>query len=105
MNLPVVSIIGRRWRELAGFALVFRILEGLLFAPLAAVAGHWLLDRTVLDSTAVLSFLLSIRGALVLILAGVSLLSIRLIEHAGLSVIVYGALEGGRISAMQALRL
>jgi len=99
------SIIGQRWRELAGFALLFRMVESLLFAPLAALAGKWLLGRTVLDSTALVSFLLSPRGFVALTMAAVAALTIRLTEHAGLSAIFYGALEGRRVSSRQALRL
>ena len=105
MKNTVLSIIGQRWRELVGFALFFRVLESLLFAPLAAVAGKWLLGRTVLDSTALVSFLLSPRGFLALTLAAVTALSIRLIEHAGLSAIFFGAFDGRRVSSRQALRL
>ena len=93
----VLSIIIRRWRELLGFALLFRFVESLLFAPMVALAGKLLLGRTVLDSTALVSFLLSPRGFLALTLAAVTALSIRLTEHAGLSAIIFGAFEGRRI--------
>src|SRR5258705_13306070 len=101
----VLSIIRQRWRELAGFALVFRVLESLLFAPVAALAGKWLLGRTVLDSTALVSFLLSPRGFLALALAAVTALTIRLTEHAGLSAIFFGGLYDRRVSSCEALRL
>jgi glycerophosphoryl diester phosphodiesterase len=105
MTNTVLSIIGQRWRELVGFALLFRVLESLLFAPVAALAGKWLLGRTVLDSTALVSFFLSPRGFLALTLAAVAALSIRLIEHAGLSAIFFGAFDGRRVSSREALRL
>jgi glycerophosphoryl diester phosphodiesterase len=105
MKNSVLFIIGRRWRELVGFALLFRMLESLLFAPVAALAGKWLLGRTVLDSTALVSFLLSPRGLLALTLAAVTALCIRLIEHAGLSAIFFGAFDGRRVSSREALRL
>jgi glycerophosphoryl diester phosphodiesterase len=105
MRNTVLSIIGQRWRELAAFALVFRALESLLFAPVAAFAGKWLLGRTVLDSTALIAFILSPRGFLVLALAAITALSIRLIEHAGLSAICFGAFHGGTVTARHALRL
>jgi glycerophosphoryl diester phosphodiesterase len=105
MKTAVLPIIGQRWRELLGFALLFRILESLLFAPVAALVGKWLLGRPVLDSTALVSFLLSPRGFLALTLAAVTALSIRLIEHAGLSAIFFGAFEGRRVSSREALRL
>jgi len=105
MKNTVLSIIGQRWRELVGFAMLFRALESLIFAPVAAVAGKWLLGRTVLDSTALVSFLLSPRGFLALLFAVVTALTIRLIEHAGLSAIFFGAFEGRRVSSREALRL
>jgi glycerophosphoryl diester phosphodiesterase len=105
MKNSVLSIIAQRWRELLGFALLFRILESLLFAPVAALAAKWLLGRTVLDSTAVVSFFLSPRGFLALALAAVAALSIRLIEHAGLSAIFFGAFDDRRVTSRQALRL
>ena len=101
----MLSIIGQRWRELLGFALLFRVFESLLFAPVVALAGKWLLGRTVLDSTALVSFLVSPRGFLAFALAAVTVLSIRLIEHAGLSAILFGAFDGRRVSSREALRL
>jgi glycerophosphoryl diester phosphodiesterase len=101
----VLAVIGRRWRELAGFAILFRIFESLLCAPLVALVGKWLVGRTVLDSTAILSFLLSPRGVLALVFAASTALTIRLVEHAGLSAIVLGALDGRRIPSREALRL
>src|SRR5262249_32783828 len=85
--------------------LVFRIFESLLLAPVMALVGKWLLNRTVLDSTALLSFLLSVRGFLALTLGATTVLAIRLVEHAGLSAIFFGGFEGRRISAREALRL
>jgi glycerophosphoryl diester phosphodiesterase len=105
MKNTMLSIMARRWRELIRFALLFRVLESLLFAPVAALAGKALLGRTVLDSTALVSFLLSPRGALAITFAAVTALGIRLIEHAGLSAIFFGALDGRRVSAREALRL
>jgi len=105
MKNTVLSIIGQRWRELVGFALIFRALESLIFAPVAALTGKWLLGRTVLDSTALVSFLLSPRGFLALLLAVISALTMRLIEHAGLSAIFFGAFDGRKVSSREALRL
>ena len=101
----MLSIIGQRWRELAGFALAFRVLESLLFAPVAALVGKWLLGRTVLDSTALVSFLLSPRGFFALAFAAITALSIRLTEHAGLSAIFFRGFDDRRISSCEALRL
>src|SRR2546430_10156619 len=80
-----VRVISRHWRELVGFSLIFRIFEGALCAPLVALVGKWLLGRTVLDSTAVVSFLLSPRGILALVFMATTLMTVRLIEHAWLS--------------------
>ena len=107
--IPVIktvsAIIGQRWRELLGFTLLFRIFESLLCAPVVALVGKWLLGGTVLDSTAVVSFLLSPRGILAVVLAATTLVTLRLVEHAGLSAIFFGGLEGRRISGREAVRI
>jgi glycerophosphoryl diester phosphodiesterase len=97
--------ISERWRELAGFSLLFRVFEGLLCAPLIALGGKWLLGRTVLDSTAVVSFLLSPRGILACVFGATAVLTVRLVEHAGLSTIFFGAFGGQRVSALEAVRI
>jgi len=101
----IFSLLRQRWRELATFAAAFRLLESLFFAPLAAFVGKCLVDRTVLDSTAVLSFLLSPRGLLALALAAILLVALRLLEHAGLSAILFAAADQRRPTARQALQL
>ena len=83
MKNTALSIIGRRWRELVGFARLFRVLGSLYFAPVAALAGMSLLGRAVLDSTALVSCLLSPRGLLAITVAAVTALGTRLIECAG----------------------
>jgi glycerophosphoryl diester phosphodiesterase len=105
MTKKLLLIVAERWRQLLGFALLFRVVESLLFAPLVAVAGHWLLGRTVLDSTAIVSFLLSPRGLVAIVLASVTAITIRLMEHAGLSAVFFGACESRTITAREALRL
>jgi glycerophosphoryl diester phosphodiesterase len=105
MEKKFLFIIAERWRPLLGFALLFRILESLFFAPLIALAGHWLSGRIVLDSTALVSFLLSPRGIVVIVLASVTALMIRLMEHAGMSAIFFGASEGRMVTGRDALRL
>ena len=94
----------RRWQLLA-CALLFQAAESLFFAPLLGLAGHALSGRPVVDSTGLLSFVLSPRGFLVLFLGAATLLTIRLLEHAGLSVIVLGSLQDKTVRAMAALRL
>ena len=101
----VRAIIGQRWRELVGFTLLFRIFESLLCAPLVALLGKWLLGRTVLDSTAVVSFLLSPRGIFAVVFAATTILTLRLVEHAGLSAIFFGGFEGRRVSGREAVRM
>src|SRR5215472_16014009 len=105
MNTSVLSTLGQRWRELLGFALIFRLVESLFFAPAAGIAGKWLLGRTVLDSTAVVSFLLSPRGILACVFGATALLTVRLLEHAGLSTIFFGAFGGQRVSAFEAAHI
>src|SRR5262245_13592813 len=100
----VVVAIRQRWWTMAEFSLLFRVFEGLLCAPLLALVGKWLLGRTVLDSTAVVSFLLSPRGILALGFGATAVLAIRLIEHAGLSTIFFAAFDGQRISVPEAAR-
>ena len=75
------------------FALSFQLLENLLFTPVLGLMGRLLQDRPAVDSTALVHFLLSPRGFLVLFLGATVSLTIRLVEHAGLSAIVLGALE------------
>ncbi len=100
-----VRVISRHWRELLGFSLIFRIFEGVLCAPLLALVGKWFLGREVLDSTAVINFLLSPRGILALAFVATTLMTLRLVEHAGLSAIFYGAFQGHKISALAAGRI
>src|SRR5436190_11826920 len=96
----------RNWKwQLLACALLFQTAESLFFVPLLGLAGHALLGRPVVDSTALLSFVLTPRGFLVLFLAAAALLTIRLLEHAGLSVIVLGALQDKTVRATAALRL
>ena len=99
------AVVRARRRDLATFALLFRLLEWALFAPTVAIVGHALLGRPVVDSTAIVAFLLSPRGALLAFLALAIALTLRLVEHAGLSVIVLGGLEGRAVPARAAMRL
>lgn len=94
----------KQWRELLSCALIFQLAEGLLFAPMIALAGRLLLGRSVVDSTALVSFILSPTGLLLLLLGATTSLTIRLVEHAGLSAIVLGALHGKTLRARAALR-
>ena len=93
----------RRWPLLA-FALSFQLLENLLFTPAMGLIGRLLQGRPVVDSTALVQFLLSPRGFLVLFLGATISLTIRLVEHAGLSAMVLGALEGKTFRALATFR-
>ena len=84
----------RHRRPLLGFALAFQLLENLLFAPAMAFLGRALQGRPVVDSTELVAFFLSPRGLLLLFLAATTWLTIRLVEHAGLSALVLGLFEG-----------
>ena len=90
----MLAQLWKQRRSLLAFALSFQLLENLLFAPALGLAGRLLQGRPVVDSTALVQFLLSPRGFLVLFLGATISLTIRLIEHAGLSAMVLGALEG-----------
>jgi glycerophosphoryl diester phosphodiesterase len=59
----------------------------------------------VLDSTAVVSFLLSPRGIFAFVFAATTVLTLRLVEHAGLSAIFFGGFEGRRVSGREAVRM
>jgi glycerophosphoryl diester phosphodiesterase len=91
--------------DISRFAMLFRLFEAFLFTPLTAVVGHLLSGRDVVDSTDLVGFLLSPRGCLVTCVGAVLLLTIRLIEQAGLSAIVLGAIGGRRVTSPAALRL
>lgn len=94
-----------RWQALAGFSLLFRLAEGLLFLPVAALAGSWLAGGAVIESTALAAFLLSPRGV-ALVLAGATLFfALRWFEHAGLGAILFEAAEGRALGALGAARL
>ncbi len=101
------SIFQKLWgrkRTLFIFALMFGLLENLLFAPALGLVGKLLQGRTVVDSTELVSFFLSPRGFLLLLLATTISLTIRLIEYAGLSVIAFGAMEGKEIGVLPTFR-
>jgi glycerophosphoryl diester phosphodiesterase len=99
----LAQIWKQRWPFLA-FALAFQLLENLLFTPAMGLLGRALQGRTVVDSTALVGFFLSPRGFLVLFLGATISLTIRLVEHAGLSAMVFGALEGKSFRAWAAFR-
>jgi hypothetical protein len=69
------------------YAKMFRLMEGLIFAPLMGLAGQVLRGRVVLDSTALVGFFLSPMGLFALFFGAVSFLMIRVMEQAGLSVL------------------
>jgi len=94
-----------RRRQLLLFALIFQTVESLCFVPLLGLAGHALLGRPVVDSTQLVSFVLSPRGFVLLSLIASIFVMIRLLEHGGLSVIALGALQGKTVRNVTALRL
>jgi glycerophosphoryl diester phosphodiesterase len=96
--------IWKQARPLLAFALWFQLLENFLFTPAIGLIGGLLQGRPVVDSTALVQFLLSPRGFLVLFLGASLSLTIRLVEHAGLSAIVLGALEGKTFRALATFR-
>ena len=90
----MLAQLWRHRRPLLGFALGFQLLENLLFAPAMGFLGRALQGRPVVDSTELVAFFLSPRGFLLLFLAVTTWLTIRLVEHAGLSALVLGLAEG-----------
>src|SRR5512140_2729314 len=91
--------------DIARFAILFRLFEAFLFAPLAALAGHFLSGRAVVDSTDLVNFVLSPRGFLASFLGATLLVTIRLVEQTGLSAIMLGAIAGRRVTSPQALHI
>lgn len=98
------SLWDRRWQLLI-CALLFQTVESVCFVPLLGLVGHALLGRPVVDSTGLVSFVLSPRGFVLLFLSASALVMIRLLEQAGLSVIALGALQGKIVRTVTALRL
>src|SRR4051794_20333529 len=94
-----------RRRQLLLFALIFQTVESLCFVPLLGLAGHALLGRPVVDSTQLVSFVLSPRGFVLLSLIASIFVMIRLLEHGGLSVIALGGLQGKTGRNVWAVRL
>jgi len=79
---PDGRMLAQLWKlrlPLLAFALSFQLLENLLFTPAMGLMGGVLLGRPVVDSTALVEFLLSLRGFLVLFLAATVSLTIRLV--------------------------
>jgi glycerophosphoryl diester phosphodiesterase len=89
--------------DLGRFAILFRLLEAVVFAPVAALVGQWISGREVVDSTDLVAFALSPRGFLYWFIGGTLLLAIRLVEQAGLTAILLGAANEQRVTAPAAL--
>jgi hypothetical protein len=94
----------KHWRPLLAFALVFQLLENLLFTPATGILGRALQGRPVIDSTQLVAFFLSSRGFLILFLAATISLTIRLVEHAGLSFLMLGALQAKTLRPLTTFR-
>jgi len=92
-------------RDIARFAIMFRLVEAFALTPLLGFAGHFLSGRSVVDSTDLVEFFTSPRGFLATFLGATLVLTIRLVEQAGLSAITLGALGGIRVTSPAALRL
>jgi len=108
MLKPHRAALAGYWRnrhEIGRFAILFRLFEAFIFTPLAALAGHTLSGRPLVDSTDLVGFVLSPRGFLATFLAATLLLTIRLVEQAGLSAIALGVIGGQRVTAPAALRI
>src|SRR4051794_32073347 len=101
----VLADYWRSRRDFVRFALLFRLFEAFLFTPLLALAGHFLSGRPVVDSTDLVSFVVSPRGFLAMVLGATLLLTIRLVEQAGSSAIALGAIGGHPLTAPAALRV
>ena len=93
------------WRSQVGFSLAFRIVAGLLLAPVSGWLLAVLAGNDVVDSTAIVTWLLSPRGVLTVLLAGTTYFTLYLLEQSGLAAIAAGALQGIRVSASDAMRL
>jgi glycerophosphoryl diester phosphodiesterase len=100
-----LAIFWRNRREIFRFAILFRLFEAILFLPLAALVGHFLSGRPVVDSTDIASFVLSPRGFLATFFEATILLTIRLLERAGLSAIALGAIGGRPVASAAAMRI
>lgn len=98
------GFLGAR-RDLIPFSILFRLFEALVFTPLAALVGQAMSGRLVVDSTDLVAYFLSPRGFVASLLGGTLLLTIRLVEHAGLTVILLGAVNGRRVSPLTAFRV
>jgi glycerophosphoryl diester phosphodiesterase len=94
----------RRW-DFSRFSILFRLFEALVFTPLAALVGHLLSGRPVVDSTDLVGFVLSPRGFAAAFLGAMLLVAIRLVEQAGLSAIALGAIGGHRVTSPTALQI
>lgn len=92
-------------RDIVRFSILFRLFEAFVFLPLLALAGHALSGRSVVDSTDLVGFVLSPRGFLVTFVGVTLLVTIRLVEQAGLSAIALGAIGGQRVTSPAALRI
>ena len=93
-----------RW-DLARYAMLFRLLEALVFTPLSALVGHVLSGRPVVDSTDLVGFVLSPRGFGALFVSATLFVTIRLVEQTGLSAIALGSSGSERVPPFAALRI
>jgi glycerophosphoryl diester phosphodiesterase len=92
-------------QDLIRYSMLFRLLEAIVLTPLSAFVGHLLSGRPVLDSTEIVAFVLSVRGIAATFICAMTLLSIRLIEQTGLTVIVLDSFRQNRIKLLDVLRI
>ena len=100
-----LGVVKARALPLVGFALLFRITQVVVLLPLLAMAGRTLTGRPVIDSTELVRFALSPRGVVTLGLIAAALLTLYLMEQAGLAAIAVGHLHGVTVSATDAYHL
>ena len=100
-----LGVVKTRALPLAGFAILFRLTQTVLLLPLLAMAGRTLTGRPVIDSTDLVRFALSPRGAITIGLTGSVLLTLYLMEQAGLAAIAVAHLHGVKVSVTDAFHL
>jgi glycerophosphoryl diester phosphodiesterase len=105
LHLDALATYWRSRYDIARLGILFRLFEAFIFTPLAAFVGHFLSGQPVVDSTDLIGFVFSPRGFLATFLGATLLLTIRLVEQAGLSAVALGAIAAHRVTSPAALRI